>query len=97
MIPPGTDLTYVIKRPLLTEKSTIGSSELNRYAFEVDPRASKDQIKAAVERLYKVKVVGVNTQVRQARERRLKFGVSAGKITKKATVRVADGQKIELF
>ncbi len=55
--------TYVIKKPLLTEKSTIGMSEMNIYTFVVDRTASKDQIKAAIEEMYKVKVSSVRTQL----------------------------------
>jgi large subunit ribosomal protein L23 len=88
--------TDVIKKPLLSEKSTAGL-ETGRYAFEVDPRASKVDIKSAIESIYKVKVVKVNTAVHQARERRLRYGLVQGKITKKAVVRLAEGQQIELF
>ncbi len=91
------DPLHVLKRPLLSEKSTFASSEQNRYAFEVDPRATKKDIKAAVEKMYKVKVLKVNTQVRESRERAYRYGTLPGKITKHATVRVEDGQKIELF
>lgn len=91
------DLSYVIKRPLLTEKSTYLSNELNQYAFEVDVRASKDQIKAAVESLYKVKVESVNTSVGKDRDRRTRFGLSEGRIHKKALVKVKAGEKIEMF
>jgi len=91
------DLFHVIKRPLLSEKGTYASNELNRYTFEVDLRADKDTIKAAVEAMYKVKVAAVNTVIRKAPDRLLKYGKVTGKITKKATVKLADGQKIELF
>ncbi|CAN5785334.1 50S ribosomal protein L23 [soil metagenome] len=87
---------YIIKKPVLTEKSTIGSSDLPRYAFEVHIRADKNAIKAAVEELYKVKVDKVNTQVRKARDRMSKFGLLEGKLTKFAIVRLAEGQTIEL-
>ena len=91
------DLSYVIKRPLLTEKGTYASNELNRYTFEVDLRADKDTIKAAVEAMYNVKVAAVNTMIRKERDRMLKYGKVDGKISKKATVKLQDGQKIELF
>lgn len=91
------DLSYVIKRPLLSEKGTYASNELNRYTFEVDLRADKDTIKAAVEAMYNVKVAAVNTMIRKERDRMLKYGKVDGKISKKATVKLADGQKIELF
>ncbi len=87
----------VIKRPMLSEKSTWGSSEQKRYAFLVDPRATKTEIKSAVQSLYKVRVVGVNTSVRKAADRRLKYGFVPGKISKKAVVRVHADDTIELF
>lgn len=89
--------THVIKRPLLSEKSTFGMNEQNRYSFEVDPRATKVDIRKAVEELYKVSVVKVNTSVRVSGQRRVKFGVMGGDKTKKATVSIKEGQKIELF
>lgn len=89
--------TEVIKKPLVTEKATWGSSEQNRYAFSVDPRASKVDIKDAVERIYKVRVVGVNTQNRKARDRAYKYGRVEGKRTKRAIVRVHPEDRIELF
>lgn len=88
---------YVIKKPLLTEKSTEAMNEESRYTFVVDRRASKDQIKRAVQDLYGVKVTGVTTQVRKGRERRLRYGWVKSSETKKATVRLAEGQTIELF
>ena len=88
---------YVIKRPILTEKSTFAMNERGQYAFEVDPRATKVDVKRAVEELYKVKVVGVNTQNRKGKQRRLKYGLVKEPTTKKATVRLAEGQTIDLF
>lgn len=90
------DRTYIIKRPVLTEKSTAAMQE-NTYTFEVDRRASKDEIKAAVEDLYGVKVLGVRTSVHKARRRRYRYGVVDGKKTKKAMVSLPEGQAIELF
>lgn len=91
------DAVYIIKRPLLTEKGTYGMNELNQYSFEVDPRADKAEIKAAVESLYGVKVVKVNTQVKKGKHRRLKYGTVTEKLRKKATVRLREGDSIELF
>lgn len=91
------DSTYIIKKPLLTEKSTAAMNEETRYTFLVDRRASKPEVKRAVEQLYGVKVEGVTTQIRKGGERRLKYGRVTDKITKKATVRLAEGQVIELF
>ncbi|VAX41285.1 LSU ribosomal protein L23p (L23Ae) [hydrothermal vent metagenome] len=91
------DATYIIKKPMLTEKSTEAMNEQGRFTFLVDRRASKDQIKDAVESIYGVKVVGVNTQVRKGKERRLKYGWVTETKTKKAIVRLAEGQTIDLF
>jgi large subunit ribosomal protein L23 len=89
--------TEVIKRPLLTEKSAFSQNELNKYAFVVDTRATKDDIKKAIEELYKVSVTKVNTSVHRASTRRLKYGVVFGKFSKKAIISVKEGQRIELF
>lgn len=87
----------ILKRPVLTEKSTYAMNEQGRYTFLVDRRASKDQIKAAVERLYGVKVVGVNTSTTKGKRRRTRRGWIQETPTKKAVVRLAEGQTIELF
>lgn len=91
------DMHYVIKKPLVTEKGTFAMNELNRYLFEVDPRASKTDIKSAIEGLYKVKVQKVNTMTRRGKFRRMKFGVTQEACVKMASVRLKEGQTIELF
>ena len=88
--------THVIKMPIVTEKVT-AASEHNQYAFKVDQRATKTDVKKAIEAIYGVKVVDVRTQVRQERDRTYKYGKTPGKTWKRAMVRVAEGQKIELF
>ncbi|MGP1272988.1 MAG: 50S ribosomal protein L23 [Phycisphaerales bacterium] len=90
------DAAYVIKKPILTEKSTAGM-ELGRYTFLVDRRATKTDVKNAVEQLYGVKVDGVTTQLRKGKLRRYRYGYSQEASTKKATVTLADGAAIELF
>ena len=90
------DATTVIRTPVVTEKATAGN-ELNRYSFEVDRRATKTDIKRAVEELYKVRVIGVNTIVRKAAARRYRYGLVAGAITKRAIVRIHKDDKIELL
>lgn len=89
-------LADVIRRPLITEKAT-QALELNQYTFEVDHRAAKPDIKAAVEELFEVKVVGVSTMNPPRRTRRV--GRFAGKRAqvKKAVVRLAEGDAIQLF
>lgn len=86
----------IIKRPLLTEKSTYHADVNKRFSFEVAVTARKDEIKKAIQDLYKVRVVSVNTVTRQARSRTLKFGVVKGKISKKATVRLHPDDTIEV-
>ena len=89
-------LADIIRKPLITEKAT-NALDLNQYTFEVDHRAAKPDIKAAVESMFNVKVIGVNTMNPPRRTRRV--GKFAGKRSqiKKAIVRLAEGDKIQLF
>jgi large subunit ribosomal protein L23 len=91
------DPHYVIKRPLVTEKGTWAMNEQNRYAFEIDPRASRTDVKSAVEAIYNVKVERVNTLTRRGKFRRMKFGLTQMPTTKTAIVRLKEGSAIELF
>ena len=91
----------IIKKPVITEKMTAISEKLNRYAFIVDKQANKIQIKQAVEKLYGVKVVAVNTMNYEgkSKSRYTKGGVITGKAsdTKKAIVTLAEGETIDFF
>jgi len=89
--------SMIIKRPIVTEKSTFDMNERNRYTFEVARAATKDQIKHAVESLFKVKVVSVNTRIGKGGSKRTRYGYVDSPPTKSATVRVKEGQTIELF
>ena len=89
-------LADVIRRPLITEKATRGL-ELNQYTFEVDHRAAKPDIKAAIESLFDVRVIGVSTMNPPRRTRRVgRFSGKRAQV-KKAVVRLADGNAIQLF
>lgn len=88
---------YILRKPLLTEKSTAEMEAANVYTFEVDRRATKDEIKAAIESAYGVKVEKVNTQVRKGGSRRFRYGKVAENSWKRAAVKVVEGQSIELF
>lgn len=90
------DIYQVIKRPIVTEQ-TATLLDRNIYAFEVDRRANKIQIKEAVETIFKVSVVGVNTlRIHRKQRRRGRFeGYTS--LGKKAIVRLQDGDKIEIF
>jgi large subunit ribosomal protein L23 len=89
--------SYVIKKPIVTEKSTMATGEANQYVFLVDRRATKDDIKDAVETLYGVRPIGVTTQMRKGGRRRLKYGWIEPAPSKKATVRLAEGKTIEVI
>ena len=88
---------YIIRKPLVTEKGTFAMNEQNRYTFEVDPKATKDDIKGAIETLYKVKVAKVNTLKRRGKFRRMKHGLTQMPTTKTAIVKLQEGSTIELF
>ena len=89
--------TYIVKRPLITEKTTWEAEARKRYSFEVDTRARKAQIKAAVEDIYGVRVVKVSTQIRKGNYFRTKFGPAKTATWKKATVQLHEDDRIELF
>ncbi len=91
------EATTVIKRPLVTEKSTRESDLRNRFSFEVDMRARKPQIKKAIEELYGVRVQSVATQVRKGQYFRTRFGAAKSSDWKRATVHLHEDDKIELF
>jgi large subunit ribosomal protein L23 len=86
----------IIRRPRITEKSVHLQNKLNAYTLEVHPDANKTQVKEAVETLWKVKVLSVNTINCRGKERRVRSrlpGLTAA--WKKAIVRIKDGQKLE--
>jgi large subunit ribosomal protein L23 len=87
----------IIRYPSITEKNTALRNSQNKYVFEVDPKATKPQIKKAVETLFNVKVLSVNTMVVKGKFKRV--GRFAGKRAdwKKAIIRLAAGQTITKF
>jgi len=90
----------VIRRPVITEKSTALVDDQNKYVFEVAPNANKIQIREAVEEIFELEgqVVKVNTMVMPAkRGRRGRRWYIRSRQWKKAVVTVADGVSIELF
>ncbi len=91
------DLYSVIKKPLITEKSTMARDEANKYAFEVDPRANKIEIEKAVEKLFKVKVLTVRTMNIAGKKKRVGRVMGRKSDWKKAIVTLAPGQAIEVF
>ena len=91
------DATHIILRPLVTEKGTQQSSELNTYSFRVHLKANKHEIKAAIETLYNVKVADVRTLTRKGKPRRTKTGILHTSVWKRALVKLEADSKIELF
>jgi large subunit ribosomal protein L23 len=91
------EITTVIKKPLVTEKSTFGVSMNNRYVFEVDKRADKGQIKRAIEGIYGVRVLSVATQVRKGHMKRNSMGWFRVGNQKRAVVKLHAEDRIELF
>ena len=90
-------LYEVLRRPLITEKSTVLQAQ-GKYAFEVAGEASKPQIKQAVEKAFKVEVTAVNVMLVPGRRRRLgRRQKMASPSWKKAVVTLKQGDKIELF
>lgn len=87
----------VIKRPVVSEKSTALSEIANRYVFEVAARANKHEIRDAVEKLFNVRVTDVRTMVMHGKVKAVGRTVYKRSNWKKAIVSVAEGQKIELF
>lgn len=87
----------VIKRPLISEKTSLEGEGKNVVAFEVDRAANKIEIKDAVEKLFKVDVVAVNTSVVRGKVKRV--GARFGKRSnwKKAYVTLKEGSKVDFF
>jgi large subunit ribosomal protein L23 len=87
----------VILRPLVTEKGTHKSTRYNQYAFEVHSRATKTDIRRAVEELFNVKVEKVCTQTRRGKTRRHKFKAGVTASWKKAVITLGEEHRIDFF
>lgn len=90
-------LEEVIIKPLITEKASEATDKTNRYSFAVNLKSNKNQIKLAVETLYNVKVLAVNTSINPGKTKRVGKGIKKTGKTKKALVQLSEGQKIEFF
>jgi large subunit ribosomal protein L23 len=93
----STDLRHydVIVSPAITEKSTM-ASEYNQVVFNVAKKATKPEIKAAVEALFGVKVTGVNTLVRKGKVKRFRGTIGRQSDVKRAVVTLAEGHSIDV-
>ena len=90
------DYRDVLVAPVVSEKSYSLLDE-NKYTFIVAPDANKTEIKIAVEKVFGVKVVSVNTMNRQGKNKKTRFGDGKRKDTKRAIVQVAAGDRIAIF
>lgn len=86
----------VLLRPIITEKSTILAGQ-DKYVFQVDVRANKNQIKEAVEIAFTVRVTDVNTMKMKGKPKRVGRRIAPRPDWKKAIVTLVPGDKIELF
>jgi len=86
----------ILLRPVISEKS-YGLLDENKYTFIVHPDANKTQIKIAVQQVFNVRVLNVNTLNRRGKRKRTRFGTGKRKDTKRAVVSLAPGDRIELF
>ena len=86
----------IIIEPVLSEKA-YGLLELNKYTFVVDKRASKTEIKIAIETIFDVHVTNVNTLNRPGKRKRRGYVVGKRPDTKRAIVTLAEGDEIDIF
>ncbi len=88
--------TDIIIAPLITEKASNTNAAGKVYVFKVNKKATKHQIKKAIEDAFKVKVIKVNTLLTKPKDRRVGRYTGKTKVFKKAYITLADDQKIEL-
>ena len=86
----------VLIAPVVSEKS-YGLLDQNKYTFIVAPDANKTEIKIAVEKVFNVKVLSVNTLNREGKSLRTRLGIGKRKDSKRAIVKVAAGDRIDIF
>jgi large subunit ribosomal protein L23 len=87
----------VLQRPMITEKATFAAERYNAYTFQVNPLATKTEIKIAVETLFNVKVVDVRTINRAGKKRRYKTRVGMTSGYKKAVVQLSEEHRIDFY
>jgi len=90
------DYREVLIAPVVSEKS-YSMLDQNKYTFIVAPRANKTEIKIAVEKIFNVRVLKVNTLNREGKSKLTRFGFGKRQDTKRAIVQVAAGDRIDIF
>ena len=91
------DPRQIILRPIVSEKSYDMIEEENRYTFEVAKTATKPQIAQAIEEIFDVKVLNVNTMNVNGKPRRVRYQLGKTRSWKKAIVTLAEGDTIDIF
>ena len=91
------DARDIIFEPIVSEKSYDLIEDTNTYTFVVDRRANKTEIKQAVASIFDVKLLSVNTMNRKGKLKRTGYVLGKRKDTKRALVKLADGDKIDIF
>src|SRR3954462_1450876 len=94
---PKLEPYQVVLRPLITEKATHLSERHNAYTFEVNPLATKTEIKEAIQALFGVKVADVRTQNRRGKARRYRLKVGRTRNWKKAIVALHEEHRIDFY
>ena len=87
----------IILQPVVSEKSYDLVDANNQYTFIVDPRSNKTEIKQAIQTIFDVKVISVNTMNRQGKRKRTGLTLGRRKNTKRALVTLASGDSIDVF
>jgi large subunit ribosomal protein L23 len=87
----------IIWAPVVSEKSYDLIEHHNTYTFEVDPRSNKEEIRDAVEKIFDVKVLRVNTMNRKGKTKRTGYKLGKRKDVKRAVITLAEGDSIDLF
>jgi large subunit ribosomal protein L23 len=91
------DHFMVVKRPVITEKTTVLAESGNKVVFQVDINANKKEIKKAISNIFNVEVINVNTIKIKGKKRRVKQQEGKKPDWKKAIVTLKEGDKIEFF
>lgn len=87
----------VLIRPILSEKSNGVRENQGKYTFQIDMRAGKEEVAYAIEKIYNVKVAGVQTLIKRGRERRRGIHIIPAAKMKKAVVTLVEGAKLPIF
>ena len=87
----------IILQPVVSEKSYDLIESVNTYTFEVDRRTNKTEIRKAIEQIFGVKVLAVNTINRKGKRKRTGFKVGIRSDSKRALVKLAAGESIDIF